>query len=79
MQRKNRFPVAFHLLFFKKIIRLYLPKNLTKNVKILVKFLIDFTTSSNIIQLENFICKNYPNQIMTIHKLPDYVINRLKA
>lgn len=79
MQRKNRFPVVFHLLFSKKIIRLYLPKNITKNVKILVKFLIDFTTTSNIIQLENFICKNYPNQIMVIHKLPDYVINRLKA
>ena len=41
--------------------------------------MIDFTTTSNIIQLENFICKNYPNQIMAIHKLPDYVINRLKA
>jgi len=44
-----------------------------------MKFLFDFKSSYHIIQLENFYILKTLNQIMTIHKLPDYVINRLKA
>ncbi len=78
MQRKIRLSYAFHLLFSKKIIRLYLSKNFSLNICRFVKILIDFRDGYSIIQREFLYIKTSHTK-MSIHKLPDYVINRLKA
>lgn len=66
------------MLFFEKIIRLYSSKIFNKNINIFIKILIDFKERSNIIST-NFYMPKTSHIEMSIHKLPDYVINRLKA